>query len=205
MVAVMPRVTEAHLAARRQQILEASWRCFARNGFHGTSMQDIFEESGLSAGAVYRYFPGKLDLVRATAESVTGDIGEVFDVLDASEPVPEPVAAFQLVVDGIVAAVAAGEVDRSRIAVHVWSEALRETQVGVLAREVGRGIRDRGAAVAVRWLGSGHLPADLHRGDVARLMYGLMVGFVVQRQLLGDITPAQYLAGFSSIYRSGAL
>ncbi|WP_162451747.1 TetR/AcrR family transcriptional regulator [Phytoactinopolyspora mesophila] len=199
----MPRVTEAHLAARRQQILEAAWRCFARNGFHGTSMQDIFEESGLSAGAIYRYFPGKIDLVQATAESVTGDIAEVFDLIDAIEPVPDPPATFRLVIERIVSAIADGEVDRSRIAVHVWSEALREPQVGVLAREVGRAVRDRWVPIAARWRAAGHMPADSDPAEVARLMYGLMVGFVLQRQLLGDITPAQYLDGFSSLFRGG--
>ena len=54
----MPKVSDAHRAARRRQILDAARRRFVRNGFHATSMQDIFAEAGLSAGAVYRYFPG---------------------------------------------------------------------------------------------------------------------------------------------------
>ena len=65
----MPKVSEAHLAARRQQILDAALACFDRDGFHGASMQDIFEESGMSAGAVYRYFSSKEDIVEAIAES----------------------------------------------------------------------------------------------------------------------------------------
>ena len=55
----MPKVSDAHVEARRQQILEAASACFARQGFHQTSVQDICKEAGLSAGAVYRYFPGK--------------------------------------------------------------------------------------------------------------------------------------------------
>ena len=46
----MPRVSEAHLAARREQIIEAATRCFLRNGFHQTSMQDVIKEAGLSVG-----------------------------------------------------------------------------------------------------------------------------------------------------------
>lgn len=55
----MPKVTDAHLKARRQQIIDAAWACFARKGYHQTTMQDICEESGLSPGAIYRYFAGK--------------------------------------------------------------------------------------------------------------------------------------------------
>ena len=55
----MPKVTEAHLQARRQQILDAAWTCFARKGYHRTTMRDICKESELSPGAIYRYVPSK--------------------------------------------------------------------------------------------------------------------------------------------------
>ena len=55
----MPKVTQAHLEARRQQILDAAFGCFARQGFHQTTMQDICREAELSPGAVYRYFDSK--------------------------------------------------------------------------------------------------------------------------------------------------
>src|SRR3990172_610221 len=55
----MPKVTEAHLEARRTQILDAAWTCFARKGYHQATMQDICQESGLSPGAIYRYFESK--------------------------------------------------------------------------------------------------------------------------------------------------
>src|SRR5688572_7394624 len=75
----MPRVTAAHLAARRQQILDAAQACFLRNGFHATSMQEVIREAGLSVGAVYRYFPSKNALVMALAEQVIGAVRETFD------------------------------------------------------------------------------------------------------------------------------
>jgi AcrR family transcriptional regulator len=61
----MARVTEEHVAARNEQILDAAWICFARKGYYETTMQDIADEAGLSAGAIYRYFPGKEAVLRA--------------------------------------------------------------------------------------------------------------------------------------------
>ena len=62
----MPKVTDAHIAARRQQIIEAARACFSRQGFHQTSVQDICKEAGLSPGAVYGYFPSKEHIIAAT-------------------------------------------------------------------------------------------------------------------------------------------
>ncbi len=64
----MPKVTEEHREARRQQILEAALTCFADNGFHQTSIQDICNEAGLSPGAVYLYFSSKEDIIEASCQ-----------------------------------------------------------------------------------------------------------------------------------------
>jgi AcrR family transcriptional regulator len=39
--------------------------CFARQGYHATSMDDVVRESGLSVGAIYSYFPSKEELFLA--------------------------------------------------------------------------------------------------------------------------------------------
>ena len=64
----MPKVTEAHLEARKQQIVDAAGACFSRKGFHQTTMQDICTEAGLSPGAVYRYFAAKEDIIASMVE-----------------------------------------------------------------------------------------------------------------------------------------
>ncbi|MGH3359366.1 MAG: TetR family transcriptional regulator, partial [Nocardioidaceae bacterium] len=50
----MPKVSDAHRAARREQILDAAMSRFAVNGFQATGMADVIATAGLSAGAVYR-------------------------------------------------------------------------------------------------------------------------------------------------------
>src|SRR5689334_6249736 len=59
----VPRLTDERREARRAEIVAAARRCFARDGFHQTSMPDIAREAGMSAGAFYRYFPSKEDVI----------------------------------------------------------------------------------------------------------------------------------------------
>ncbi len=55
-------------AERRAQILRAAMVCFAKCGFHQTSMHDISEEAGISVGLIYRYFASKEAVISALAE-----------------------------------------------------------------------------------------------------------------------------------------
>ncbi|UVY85553.1 TetR/AcrR family transcriptional regulator [Brachybacterium sp. NBEC-018] len=64
----MPKVSQSHLDARRQQILDAAREQFASRGFARTSMTDIVEALGLSVGSIYRYFRSKDEIVIAICE-----------------------------------------------------------------------------------------------------------------------------------------
>ena len=100
----VPRVSEAHLAARRQQILDAARTCFLRNGFHQTSMQDVISEAGLSVGAVYRYFPSKNDLITALAEQVIDADRRPASTSSSRQDPPPPLAdAMQRATDLVTA------------------------------------------------------------------------------------------------------
>lgn len=68
----MARVTQAHVDARKDEILEAARSLFLHRGFRDVTMQDIADEAGLSAGAIYRYYPGKDQLIRAFFEQCAG-------------------------------------------------------------------------------------------------------------------------------------
>jgi TetR/AcrR family transcriptional regulator, transcriptional repressor of aconitase len=195
----MPRVSEAHLAARRQQILEAAWRCFARQGFHATSMQDVFAEAEMSAGAVYRYFPSKAALVRTTAEGIAGIADDVFHELMSTEPAPRPHEALRQVLGHVTERTAAtGGVDRTQIALHVWSEAIRDDEIRGIVTVIADRIIGRWAELAQRWRDAGYLDPGADPQQVARTMYGVMIGFVAQRHMLG-IDADTYLGGFTAL------
>jgi AcrR family transcriptional regulator len=64
----VPKITPAHEQQRRAQILRAAMFCFARQGYHATSMDDVVREAGLSVGAIYSYFPSKEELFLALCD-----------------------------------------------------------------------------------------------------------------------------------------
>jgi AcrR family transcriptional regulator len=72
----MPR---AYLEARATSIRDAAMRVFVRKGINGTTMQEIAAECGMSAGAIYRYFEGKDQLVRAVFEHCREENRALFD------------------------------------------------------------------------------------------------------------------------------
>jgi len=59
----MVRLNDEQQAERRTRVLDAAETCFARDGFHRTTMQAIAAEAGISPGALYLYFPSKEALI----------------------------------------------------------------------------------------------------------------------------------------------
>ncbi len=64
-------------ALRREEILEAAERAFARNGFHATGIADIAADLGIGHGTFYRYFKNKHDIAISVAERVFSKLAEV--------------------------------------------------------------------------------------------------------------------------------
>ncbi|MCZ7596177.1 MAG: TetR/AcrR family transcriptional regulator [Hyphomicrobium sp.] len=80
----MPKLKPATQRARREHILDAAEICFARAGFHRTTMQDICKEAQVSPGALYVYFPSKEDLIAGLAERDRSDFAERFAEVSAA-------------------------------------------------------------------------------------------------------------------------
>lgn len=64
----MPKITEAARTERRQNIIEAAWRCAARKRFADLTVDEVCTEAGVSKGAFYGYFDSKQSLLLALLE-----------------------------------------------------------------------------------------------------------------------------------------
>jgi AcrR family transcriptional regulator len=203
----MPKVSDQHRAERRTQILAAACRCFARDGFHATSMAEVIEESGLSAGAVYSYFPGKSDIIAAVVEMTLSTADELFAELLAADATPTPEQTVTFMVDAVLERAVDHPVigvDMSRIALQAWAEALRDPEIAErIEHTLGR-LRDHYAQVAARWQAAGQLDPAVDPTDVGAVLLGIVHAFALQRLLIPGTDPIHYLAGVRALLTAGA-
>jgi AcrR family transcriptional regulator len=121
----MARVTQAHVEAREAQILDAAWDCFARTGYYETTMQDIADAAGLSAGAIYRYYPSKEHVLRAINDRSRATGRAV--VAEARSLTDEPLAALRAIGDTMLSVFHDDEFETTaRVNVEVWPHILRD-------------------------------------------------------------------------------
>ncbi|RDL50610.1 putative HTH-type transcriptional regulator YfiR [Ensifer sp. M14] len=194
----MPKISDEKRAARRAQILEAAWLCFQKQGLQATTMDDIIRASGLSAGAVYSYYPSKEELiVAAVTTSLIGLQERVEPILKSAPPSPD------LFVEKITQAISDFTTregyDLKRIALLGWSEAQRNERLRETIRGFYLAFRARLADVAVSWCNAGLLRKSASTSDVAKVVLAEILGFVVQSALLGDVEPRDMARGLQDL------
>ena len=89
----MPKLKPDTQRQRRAAILDAAERCFARSGFHRTTMQDICKEAGISPGALYVYFASKEDLIAGITERDRAKLAEELAGLADADDLMSAIAA----------------------------------------------------------------------------------------------------------------
>ncbi|MEV7894899.1 TetR/AcrR family transcriptional regulator [Streptomyces cyaneofuscatus] len=201
----MARVSQEHLDARRRQILDGAARCFARNGFHGTSMQDVLKEVGLSAGAVYRYFPGKEDIIAAITEETFATIRGAFEEAGRMTPPPTP----DVLLGSVLGRVLSGELHGlerrtfAALAVQLWSETLRDRRLAAQLDDGYATMRAAWTRLVEAYRDAGILSGDVEADHVARTMIATAQGFIVQEALFGDVTPEVLENGLRGLMSMG--
>lgn len=184
----MPRITAQQREAKRAQIVAAARRCFSRDGFHHTSMPEIAAEAGVSTGAPYRYFASKEEIILAIAGDafrlVFDPVVQVAAASDAPR-VADLVAASLQALSAETVTDAAGDTvpvqELLRCAVQTWSEMLRNDTVRSRALEGFESMRRAIADALRRGQAAGAVPATMEPERGARMVMGLLHGFLLQR------------------------
>jgi AcrR family transcriptional regulator len=174
----MPRITAARAIAQRERILDAALTCFAREGFHAATMQDIVAESGLSPGAIYGYFKGKTDVVMAIAsERHAMERRRMEHALSATDVE----TSLARLVEGFVLGLRDPQEKKwRRLAVQLWAESLSKPR---LRREALGGVT-QAIEVLSPMIGKaqreGRWPGHLDPQSAARVMIAILQGISLQ-------------------------
>jgi AcrR family transcriptional regulator len=122
----MPKVSSRYLEERKGEIIDAAEACFLRRGFHQTTMQDICKESGLSPGAIYRYFNSKDGIIAAVIGRSTERQAALID--DARASYSQAVRALEVIGEQFFGQLEKDDMERvAAMEVEVWEEALRNS------------------------------------------------------------------------------
>lgn len=116
---------------RREQILRAAMICFAKRGFHQTSMHDISAEAGISVGLIYRYFENKDAVISAMADEHKREIHEV---LERSRLAPSLLESLEILFTAHCCENSPQVL--SAFVVDLYAEASRNPQIADLVRDI---------------------------------------------------------------------
>ncbi len=196
----MPRITEERREARRAQIVEAAQACVQEHGLEAVSMEMIIARSGLSAGAVYRYFSGKGEIMAAAvAGGLAGLVQALAPVLANPGPPPPPEFVGQVITTGLGYGLRDGGIDLQQVAIHGWSHVQTDPALKAAAAAAFGGLRDQFAAVVTKWQAAGTVDPQADPAAVAQLIMSVGLGFIAQRALAGGADPQAHVAGLAAL------
>jgi AcrR family transcriptional regulator len=197
----VPKISPAHEQQRREQILQAAMACFARQGYHATSMDDVVRQCGLSVGAIYSYFTSKEELFLALCDYRTE---QTLNYLNDLFRTPGPmVDKFTEAVDFFFRQLSEDLVPLARVSVEFLSEAAKSERLKERQQRRCDTIRQ-----FLRWLltearMTGNIREDLDLDAAVDLMMALNEGIVLMsvaglRQVPLDRLKMAYVAMLNS-------
>ncbi len=180
----MPKVNQAHLDARRKQIVDAARTRFTSHGFAGTSMADIVSESGLSTGAIYRYFASKEEIVIAVCEQASDALPRTLTV--------EGISAFLEHVRAL-----SSEHGHARLVAQIYAEAALSPPLALIVQQ---------QLAALRTAVADLLPtrSSDDSSQRAEVFVAICSGYNQQLAVRGDLDPTPFVSALITLIDAGS-
>lgn len=173
--------------------MDAAIACFRRRGFHQSTMQEICFEASISAGALYRYFSSKAEIIAAIAEDRHSDTNAAFDAAVRNGSL---VDAFSLLARAFFEKFAEGD---GALIAEIMAEALRDEGVA----EPLRGLQARSLDYCVKVIKAaqkrGDVDATLDPELAASTLYAAIEGIGLRRAFLRDTDVESAVAQFRAL------
>ncbi|SDT30432.1 TetR/AcrR family transcriptional regulator [Microlunatus soli] len=194
----MPKVTAQYRSDRRAEITAAASRCFVTKGVHQTSMADIINESGLSAGAIYNHFRSKDEiLVSVAASLVQSQLLRTMETFERNGETPAPSRIVEIALTTIGESSIEDGTLLSTLIIQFWAEAAVNPVVLGLMQDQMRAIKKGFFDPLQRWArtsaGMSGRRATRWAEETIQLLISIMSGYVIQRNVFPDFDERSYV------------
>lgn len=183
----MPKLKPDTQRARREHILDAAERCFARNGFHRTTMQNISKEASVSSGSIYVYFKSKEDLIEGLCDR---DRKMLSDNLERLVDAPDLMIALQKLGEHYT-------IEQPRykqvLQIEIGAESTRNDEVGRLYRCVDQFCLASFESIFSRARAEGKITPDIDTRTIAEIVALIGDGMFWRRAVDPDFDPKPLL------------
>jgi AcrR family transcriptional regulator len=103
-------------AARREEILAAAVKVFARKGFAASRIEDVAAEAGIGKGVVYLYFDSRDELLLSVLRAYAAQTKTMLASLGSGSPLERLERLVHLVINS-----AAAQPDHARVLLDLWA------------------------------------------------------------------------------------
>ncbi len=178
-----PKVPKAYLDARRVEILKAAFNCFVEKGFHNTTMQDIYNATNLSPGAVYNYFSSKEDIVTVSVKEYSDWSISQLESLISENPDESFIKYFQF----LFSSVKQNDITKSfSVLQDIYSEATRNSSIREAVIKLMNAIGVKLTEPVERKQRAGLFNSKLDPLSIAHVMAGMVWAGAVHKMLEPD-------------------
>lgn len=164
----MPKVSAAHKEQRRQAILEAALEVFIGRGYQLSTIDDIASRSGLSVGALYRYFRNKGEIMLTLVEERLGRTPELFARL--TRATGDPMERLEAAVGLFASALRVRHPATGRLLLVTLAEAVQDGEVRNGLHDRFRGLVEYLQGVIDEGVASGMFRPDVDARVLAALL-----------------------------------
>ena len=188
---------ERHAAARKERILDAAAKVFARKGYERATTKEIADEADVGEGTIYNYFAGKRDLLLNLVSSMSESL------LTAPAEIPPDdfeslLAAFLR--DRLTLMEQNADLTRVLLYEARFDDDLRREYVDKVLRKMTTLLEER-----MKPLVEAGLLRPIHTGVAALAITGCFLGFVLlERELQMELPPLDEIAAdMTSLFLDG--
>ncbi len=175
-----PKVPQSYLKARRAEIIEAAIRCFSEKGFRNTTMQDIYDKTNLSPGAVYHYFVNKEDIVAAALESFSQWSISELSTFIAEHPGESIARFFHFWLSTIQQST---DSQTTSVQLDFYAEATRNPRLREILQKMQNSIHQKLLEIIHNSQEAGQIKSDLDALAIARIFMSIVFGISIHRTI----------------------